>query len=74
MNDQGLLLARILDACRHRGVPEAVQLTRTAFEAGQLAAVELPEILLALRRGDLHALGVMTAPPASPHLGAARAA
>jgi hypothetical protein len=74
MDEHRLLLARILEVCRTRGIADAVQVTRAAFEAGQLPAVELPEILLALRHRDIHALGLMSALPTRPHLGAAAAA
>jgi hypothetical protein len=47
------VLQPILDTCRTHGTAAAAQLTRSAFERGLLDAYAVPEILLALHRGDL---------------------
>lgn len=53
MNKRRLVLTRILEVSRSCGTAPALQLTRSAFEAGLLDSFELPEILLAFRTGDL---------------------
>jgi hypothetical protein len=66
MNNRRQLLARILETRRTRGTSPAVQLTRTAFEAGQLDSFDVPEILLALHTGDLRIFGAVATPASAP--------